>query len=79
MCANYYQQTLKLWRTHEEYVAKTMAADDYSDVITSMTAFRLFSEMFVQTRVKGKIKAPRHLLLSGEANGERWIPLTKGQ
>ena len=39
----------------------------------------LFSQPFIQTQIKGNIKAPRHWPLCGEFTGDRWIPPTIGQ
>ena len=39
----------------------------------------LFTQSFVQSHIKGNIKAPRHWPLLGESTGDRWNPLTKGQ
>ena len=40
---------------------------------------RLFAQPFIQAQIKRIIKAPRHLSLCGEFNGQRWIPRTKDQ
>ena len=40
---------------------------------------RLFTQPFIQTQIKGNIKAPRHWPLCGEFTGDRWIPRTNGQ
>ena len=36
-------------------------------------ASRLFTQAFIQAKIKENIKAPRH------STGDRWIPRTKGQ
>ena len=40
---------------------------------------RLFAQLFVQTQIKGKIKAVCHWPLWGESTSDWWIPLTKDQ
>ena len=42
-------------------------------------ASRLFTQPFIQTKIKENIKAPRHWPLCGEFTGDRWIPRTNGQ
>ena len=39
----------------------------------------VFAQSFLETQIKGNIKAPLHCPLWGESTGDRWIPLTKGQ
>ena len=56
----------------------------YNDVIivviaSQITNLRLFSQPFIQTQVKGNIKAPRYWPLCGGFPGDRWIPRTYGQ
>ena len=61
--------------------------DHHCSVIITMTskwawwrlkspASRLFAQPFIQARIKGNIKAPRHWPLCGEFTGDRWIPRT---
>ena len=56
----------------------------YSDVIMSemvsqITASRLFTQPFVQAQIKENIKAPRHWPLWREFTGDRLSPRTKDQ
>ena len=56
----------------------------YSDVImgataSQITSLTLFSQRFIQTQIKGNIKAPRHWPFWGEFTGDWWIPCTNGQ
>ena len=44
--------------------------------ITSLMIF--FTQPFIQTQIKEKIKAPRHWPLCGEFTGDRWILRTNG-
>ena len=44
-----------------------------------LSAWRLFTQAFIQAQIKENIKAPRHWSLCGEFTGDRWIPRTKGQ
>ena len=50
----------------------------YSDVIMNAMASQiigaLFTQPFLQARIKENTKAPRHWLLWGEFTGDRWIP-----
>ena len=52
----------------------------YSDVIMRKSpASRVFTQLFIEARIKENIKAPRHWPLCGEFTGDRWIPRTKSQ
>ena len=56
----------------------------YSDVIMARwrlksPASRLFTQPFIQARIKENFKAPRYRPLCGEFTGDRWIPRTNGQ
>ena len=57
----------------------------YNDVIMGATtslkspALRLFTQPFIQMKIKENIKAPLHWPLCGELPGNRWIARTKGQ
>ena len=42
-------------------------------------AFPLFAQLFVQAKIKEKIKAQRHWPLCGEFTSDRWISRTRGQ
>ena len=49
------------------------------DGIKKSPALRVFTQPFIQSQIKGNVKAPRHWPLWGEFTGDRWIPRTKGQ
>ena len=52
----------------------------YTDIIMGKSpASRLFTQQFIQTQIKEKIKAPRHWPLCRKFTGDRWIPRTNGQ
>ena len=68
------------WKFHKNH----SSISHYDDVIMARwrlksPAPRLFTEPFIQTQTKEKIKAPRHWPLCGEFTGDRWIPRTNGQ
>ena len=56
----------------------------YRDVTMSAMASQITGVSIVCSAVcsgadQDNIKAPRHWPLWGESNGDRWIPITKGQ
>ena len=58
------------------------SSSHYSGVIMNAMVSQItsvFAQTFVQAQIKENIKAQRHWTLWGKSNGDRWIPLTKGQ
>ena len=49
------------------------------DSVSNHQPHDLFTQPFIQTKIKENIKAPRHRPLCGDFNGDRWIPRTNGQ
>ena len=45
-----------------------------SAMASQITASRLFTQPFIQARMKENIKAPRHWILWREFTDDRWIP-----
>ena len=50
-----------------------------SAMASQSPASRLFTQMYVQAKIKENIIAPRHWPLWGGFTGDRRIPRTKGQ
>ena len=63
LCETYFLISLQ-WRNNE-----------CDGVRVKSQASRLFTQLFIQSRIKEKFKALRHWPLCGEFTGDRWIPV----
>ena len=65
------------------YVARTpsviIVTSQWTQWRLKSPALRLFTQPFIQTKIKEIIKVPRHWPLGREFTGDRWIPRTNGQ
>ena len=46
---------------------------------SQITSLTIFTQPFIQARIKENSKALRHWPLCGEFTGDHWIPRTNGQ